>query len=167
MSDWRNSSPSHHNEYYALKTPYNDLNSGCRCHSGGLMIPTPPDGTIGEFCATCHPTFHNADYVSNGTASSPWLRHPSDYALPNTGEYASYNNGTLTYSIIAPVARTNWPISGVSSSVTPGEDAVTCISCHYSHAGPYPDMLRWDYSKCNTGSFSPSECGCIVCHTSK
>ncbi len=171
-SDWKNSSPSHHNEYYGLKTPYNDLNINCKCHSGSIggysVIPVPPNGTIGEFCATCHPTFHNAHYISRWPdVSSPWLRHPSDYAIPNKGEYADYNNGTLNYSTLAPVARTTWPISNISPSVTPGEDAVTCLSCHYAHAGPYPDMLRWDYSKCEAGKASPDECGCIICHTTK
>ena len=171
VSDWKNSSPSHHNEYYGTKTPVYDLYDGCKCHTGSAggysMIPISVNGTIGGFCATCHPVFHNGKYTSNGTVSSPWLRHPSDYAIPNSGEYANFNNGTLTYTTQVPVARTNWPINDVSSTVSPGEDAVTCLSCHYSHAGPYPDMLRWDYTKCQTGESSPQECGCLVCHTSK
>ncbi len=172
VSDWKNSSPTHHNEYYGLKVPYDDLNMNCKCHSGSVgsysMIPVPPDGTIGEFCATCHPNFHNAKGTADWpNVASPWLRHPSDYALPNRGEYANYNNGTLIYSTTAPVARTTWPITEISSSVTPGEDAVMCLSCHYAHAGPYPDMLKWDYSKCTSNSASPSECGCIICHSAK
>ncbi|MBX6422050.1 hypothetical protein [Thermosulfurimonas sp. F29] len=176
VSDWQNTSPTHHNEYYALTSPTYELScSNTSCHQGPNIngysgYPVPPDGTISQFCGTCHPLFHSATATSSNATSpsSPWLRHPTDYALPTTGEYAQYNNGTLTYSVLAPVARTSWPISGISSTVTPGSDAVMCLSCHYAHAGPYPDMLRWDYRTCVAGGGSNSTaCGCFVCHTSK
>ncbi|QJA05750.1 hypothetical protein FVE67_02585 [Thermosulfurimonas marina] len=51
--------------------------------------------------------------------------------------------------------------------MTPGSDAVMCLSCHYAHAGPYPDMLRWDYRTCVAGGGENPKCGCFVCHTTK
>ncbi|WP_158508712.1 hypothetical protein [Thermosulfidibacter takaii] len=173
VDDWQNTSSDHHNEYYGLSSPVYELScSSTSCHQGPEIncksgYPVAPDGTISQFCGTCHPLFHSATGTASSPSSpsSPWLRHPSDYALPNSGEYANYNNGTNTYSVVAPVARTTVP-AVISSSVTPGSDAVMCLSCHYAHAGPYPDMLRWDYSKCSAGTDN-SDCGCFVCHTSK
>ena len=170
VSDWQNTSPTHHNEYYGKTAPITQLScSATTCHQGPNGSPMPPDGTISQFCATCHPLFHSANSTASDPSNpgSPWLRHPTDYALPNSGEYANYNNGTLTYSVLAPVARTTWPITGISDTVTPGSDAVMCLSCHYAHAGPYPDMLRWNYNNCvASGGYNPN-CGCFVCHTSK
>ena len=173
VSDWQNTSSTHHNEYYGLTSPIYELScNNTSCHQGPSIngqsgYPVPPDGTISQFCATCHPLFHSSTGTASNASSpsSPWLRHPSDYALPNSGEYADYNNGTLTYSTLAPVARTTLP-SSISSSVSPGSDAVMCLSCHYAHAGPYPDALRWDYSTCSAGT-ADSRCGCFVCHTQK
>jgi predicted CXXCH cytochrome family protein len=58
----------------------------------------------------------------------------------------------------------------VTDIVVPGEDVVTCISCHRPHGSPYPDMLRWDYANdCNTGNpdTEANPCGCYSCHTTK
>ncbi|MCD6254979.1 MAG: hypothetical protein J7J44_01735, partial [Deltaproteobacteria bacterium] len=91
---------------------------------------------------------------------------PSDIALPDSGEYADYT----TYNPLAPIARPESTLTGMtaaSSTVTPGEDQVSCLSCHRAHGSPYPDMLRWDYeNECKAGS-SSSKCGCYVCHTKK
>ncbi len=170
--DWQyTSSPSDHNEYFGRFTP---VKLGCSsgelsCH--GTDSIRPPDGTISQFCGTCHGNFHTLQTPSSEGVgpqpASPFIRHPTDFALLNTGEYADYNNGTLTYSLLAPVARTSEPITGPSSTVTPGSDAVMCLSCHYAHAGPYPDMLRWDYRTCVAGGGPNSSCGCFVCHTNK
>ncbi len=50
------------------------------------------------FCSTCHGTFH----LQNDAAGN-FVRHPTDYALPNKTEYAAYT----TYDLTAPVARTS------------------------------------------------------------
>ncbi len=173
-NDWQYiASTNDHNEYFGRGVPVrlgcgggNEV--GCHGYDGNIR---PPDGTISQFCASCHGNFHT---LQTGTSegigsspSSPFIRHPTDLTLPNSGEYANYNNGTLTYSLLAPVARTTEPINGPSSTVTPGSDAVMCLSCHYAHAGPYPDMLRWDYRTCVAGGGYNSNCGCFVCHTTK
>ena len=111
--------------------------------------------------------------TSGGVGHSPWLRHPTYIAIPNSGEYRLYNtqdNSTIgPFSNLAPVARDPNDIAsmtGSSSTVTPGKDQVMCLSCHRAHGSPYPDMMRWDYSQCNAGSAN-SNCGCFVCHTAK
>lgn len=49
--------------------------------------------------------------------------------------------------------------------MTPGSDAVMCLSCHRAHAREYPEMLRWDYSAMVVGSGSRG--GYFVCHSAK
>ncbi|MDY0351461.1 MAG: cytochrome c3 family protein, partial [Desulfobulbaceae bacterium] len=72
------------------------------------------------------------------------------------------------YDLDSPVARTSvGGLSGPSSVVSPGADAVMCLSCHYSHAGPYDDMLRWDYTTMVAGGGTTSPSGCFACHTTK
>jgi predicted CXXCH cytochrome family protein len=123
--------------------------------------------TISEFCAECHGSFHLGGL--SGTAgiggSSPWLRHPTDVVLPNSGEYSAYH----TYSVEAPVARQNIPDGttqgSFTSTVTPGTDIVMCLSCHRAHASQYPDILRWDYSTIIAGGGGSG--GCFTCHTQK
>ena len=109
--------------------------------------------TMSYFCAQCHENFHS----DSGTGtSSPWLRHPTDSVLKNSGEYASYT----TYSMTAPVARPDLGnLPSTPDIVRPGTDIVMCLSCHRAHGSPYYKMMRWN-NKANMT-------GCVVCHTSK
>ncbi len=164
--NWKNESPTTHNEYFGRTTPVKLGCSDVSCH--GSQSVRPPDGTMSQFCATCHGNFHTlSTSTSDGVgavASSPFIRHPTDWALPNEREYAAYTN----YSVEAPVARTGSVPDAPSSTVTPGTDAVMCLSCHYAHASNYDDMLRWDYSKMVAGNAgSAAGTGCFVCHTTK
>ncbi len=110
--------------------------------------------TISDLCAECHGNFHASSGI--GTAS-PWLRHPTDALLPNSGEYASYTS----YNVEVPVGRPTIP-NAASNVVTPGTDVVACISCHAAHGTNYSDILRWNY----TGSMGAGT-GCLRCHTQK
>ncbi|MBU1640151.1 MAG: hypothetical protein KKG53_06675 [Proteobacteria bacterium] len=163
---WQNVSSSSHNEYFGQVTPVQLGCSGSASHCHNIGI-SPPDNTMSQFCATCHGNFHTlSTSTSDGIGSSftsPFIRHPTDVALPASGEYASYTS----YNIDAPVARTLVP-DAASSAVTPGSDVVMCLSCHAAHATDFPDMLKWDYDlmKANDPS-SPSNSGCFVCHTTK
>ena len=154
--DWeQNPSASRHNEYQDSPKPFAPLAYGQNAEG------------ISDFCAGCHNSFHSwpAGGSPNGGSGNPWLRHPSGVELPDRGEYANYT----VYNPLVPVARKDASIligRGPSASVTPGQDKVMCLSCHRAHGSPYPDMLRWDYSTCVTGSGN-SECGCFVCHSTK
>jgi predicted CXXCH cytochrome family protein len=118
---------------------------------------TDGTGSISGHCALCHGDFHGSANI--GGTSSPWTRHPTDVALPATGEYADYN----TYDPQAPVGAT----TNVTdfTSVTTNQNIVVCTSCHRAHGANQPDMLRWTYSTMNAGSSGTT--GCFVCHTSK
>jgi hypothetical protein len=163
---WQNVSAASHNEYFGRSTP---VQLGCSsgatsCHNVGV---SPPDHTMSQFCATCHGNFHTlATSSSDGigsTFTSPFIRHPTDVALPASGEYAFYTS----YNIDAPVARVVVP-DGPRADVAPGTDVVMCLSCHAAHATDFPDMLKWDYDtmKAHDPS-SPGDSGCFVCHTTK
>jgi hypothetical protein len=117
--------------------------------------------TASYLCSQCHGKFHTWEGGASevGTAS-PWLRHPTDIVLNNTGEYASYT----VYNMTVPVARPD-PDSVVDTTqVTPGTDIIMCLSCHRAHASPNFKSLRWDYKDVN---LSTALSGCNVCHTSK
>ena len=167
---WQNVSSGNHNEYFGQTMP-KQLSCGdptTNCHNADGI--GPPNHTMSEFCATCHGNFHTLTVGSSdgiGTGIKPFIRHPTDIALPNSGEYAAYN-GDNSYSIEAPVARSGAVPAAVSSTVTPasGTDVVMCLSCHFAHASNYNDILRWDYSDmvANGGA---NDTGCFVCHTTK
>ena len=150
-----NAKPGSHNEYLG------------NVQSGG-------DGfgdlgyTTTAFCTGCHGLFHDNQRKGDdeNDYSMPWVKHPSDWAIPSDTdtEYADAFGGE--YDPDVPVARTSLA-EGVSSTVTPGSDMVMCLSCHVAHGSPYPDMLRWDYSKMIAGEGKNKTCGCFKCHTEK
>jgi len=139
--DWEYTvSSSDHNEY-------------CGAASSGDY--SGASHSISRYCAACHWGFY-------GENTEHWIRHPSDYALPDSGEYANYT----TYNPLAPIARLESTLTGMtvaSSTVTPGEDQVSCLSCHRPHGSPYPKLMRWDYQ----GWPGSGENKCNVCHTTK
>lgn len=164
--DWEeNATADNHNEYSATSSPL-QLDCATRCHTTSGMVISR-SGTISGYCATCHSLFHTLSYSGfdgiGDSIISPFIRHPTDVSLPSTGEYAAYTQ----YNLSAPVGRLSVP--AVSSSlVTPGSDAVTCLSCHVAHASDYPDMLRWDYSTMVAGDGGAvADTGCFVCHSTK
>jgi predicted CXXCH cytochrome family protein len=120
--------------------------------------------TISFLCAECHGHFH-ARIDNDATFGNPWVRHPTDITLPNTGEYASYNpDDSNLYNLDVPVARTSAP-TGSSNSVSPGTDIVMCLSCHRAHGSDQPDLLRFVYNQDSGGGGAHD--GCFVCHTEK
>ena len=115
------------------------------------------NNTISAFCGGCHMKFHRQGDISS---SSVWVRHPTDIALPTTGEYAGYDPVT-SYSAQAPVAWTD-----PTSTGSKGTPIVMCLSCHRPHGSNQPDMLRWAYSGMVAGG-STNDTGCFTCHTTK
>jgi hypothetical protein len=134
--------------------------------------------TISYLCAECHGDFHSGagNLGADGAIwGAPWLRHPTDLDmndLADTSEYAGYNDGAGTYSVVAPVAS-----NGVSDTpksavlVAPGDAIVTCISCHRAHGSEYDDLLRWKYNETDhlmvAANGTSGNVGCFVCHTTK
>jgi hypothetical protein len=112
--------------------------------------------SITSYCAGCHGNFHD----DMGSSATNWVRHPSDAALPDSGEYAGYDP-VANYSKEAPAAFIN------PASPARADAVVMCLSCHRPHASPHPDMLRWDYSGMNAGGGGDDGTGCFVCHTNK
>jgi len=162
---WQNASSTSHNEYFALSGVATDFStSACSaCHTGGqggfFSRLTTPNMTMTGFCITCHGSFHS----SGPSGSTAFLRHPADFVIKNTGEYALYTS----YDLQAPVGRQELPAAS-SGVVTPGSDTVMCLSCHVAHASSYPSMLRWDYSGMIAGNAGEAAgTGCFVCHTTK
>lgn len=136
-------------------------------------LPSPTtaiSSSISYFCATCHGNFHNGagslGVDSNDTAlKSPWIRHPTDIDMSNTGEYANYGGTKNEYMVIAPLGSStvvSAPLDTVFA--TSGDAIVTCISCHRAHGSKYASNLRWDYKHWpSSGGLN----GCGICHTSK
>ncbi|PLX89815.1 MAG: hypothetical protein C0618_00395 [Desulfuromonas sp.] len=150
--DWEYTfSASDHNQYKGVDDP------------GGGSDST----TISTLCARCHGLFHSP--INEMGTSSPWLRHPNDFDLGNSGgEYANYNGGS-GYNNLIPLGSTN--ITTVLSSPTvtsaAGEAIITCLSCHRAHGSPYLDSLRWDYAAAYVPGLTDGFGGCAVCHSSK
>lgn len=172
-TDWQlNPTDSDHNEYFALGSPTTLDCSASGCHLlGGVRAP---NGTMSEFCATCHGNFHTLsvgaadDSISNssgvGSGASPFIRHPADLFLPAGGEFDSYTQ----YKLSAPVGRTTSPVPAPNNSVATGSDAVMCLSCHVAHGSEFPDMLRWSYGQMDIGGGGPGDGEfCFACHTEK
>jgi hypothetical protein len=116
--------------------------------------------TISFLCAECHGNFHTA--AGMGTRS-PWLRHPTDIAMPMVGpdgrptEFAGYE----IYNPLVPLGT-----SSPDTTSFPPDKIVICLSCHRAHGSPYNDLLRWKYQE-GTGQADPSEGSCRTCHTGK
>lgn len=152
---------------------------------------------ISAWCAQCHDNWHE-NIASGNLITGPtgdWKRHPVDVNL-NCSDGSGSNDrlglagcasgsGTSIidwnhYSTEIPGTATKLPTAkvanaalGDSSSLTyyatSNTDKVFCLSCHFAHAGPYFDNLRWNYSTNvlagdQTGLSINSVTGCQQCH---
>jgi hypothetical protein len=148
-------SSSDHNQYFGV------------ARSGD--VDDPASHSISHFCAQCHGNFHSgagALGVSSGTTlgTDPWIRHPVDYAMPLTGEYATYGKPAVNdYNIATPLGRAAVSVVNNSTVTAMGDRIITCISCHRAHGSPYDYSLRWDYKSWPTAGYN----GCGDCHTAK
>lgn len=148
-------------------TDHNLYNGQARLAANAIQSPT----TISGLCARCHGAYHNTVANPGDTfgistdntnlAAGDWIRHPTDYAMPTTGEYAGY----AAYQPETPVGRLAANLGGAVDAVTAGNRIVLCVSCHRAHGSPYADALRWDYSTMQVGTGVTN--GCMNCHTAK
>ncbi len=148
--DWeQNPSATAHNEY-----PGDSGGSGCiGCH--GQMHGDQGPKSISQRGCGCH-----SGFFLLARSSGRWVRHPIDYPLPNSGEYANYT----TYDPLAPICRPDiGSFASASSVVRPGTDLLMCLSCHRAHGSPYKSMLRWEYQSTDVGPTGT----CRTCHTQK
>lgn len=152
--DWNYETGTDHNEYLGVA-------------GGHTATQSITNYNMTGFCCGCHGNFHVEQ-----DGGSKWIRHPSDYVIPNSGEYAAAfgGGGADSYDATVPVARPagfTWA-GGSSNAVTINSDMVMCLSCHVAHGSPYPDMLRWDYDLMIVGTEGGGQGkGCFVCHTQK
>ena len=98
---------------------------------------------MSEWCANCHPGFHEAPGAHKHVSGLPIGPDIAD-------RYNSYNGsidpmgGSLVTAYIPEVpfedlTAVTWNTAG------PGPDSqVMCLSCHRGHATSAPDALRWD-----------------------
>ena len=149
--------PELHNEYFG--------EDNISDRSSGVNYGTRT--TISFLCAECHGLFHSI-IDGDSISGSPWIRHPTDLALPDGGEYALYNTSDGAaignYSLEAPVARVDVPDLS-SLTVNAGVDIVMCLSCHRAHGSDQDDLLRWNYE--NMIAAGNNSGGCFICHTDK
>lgn len=150
--DWEQNPAAGHNKYQGVDYFYWGLTSNF-----GLE----ETHSITAFCRGCHKEFHFLSVRGPTQVQSPWLRHPTDYALPTTGEYANYDP-VANYDPQVPVAWVNPETPAAGGAV------VMCLSCHTAHGSEYPDMLRWDYNEMLVGTTGIGQGkGCFVCHAQK
>ncbi len=138
------------------------------------------DDNMSKFCAQCHGLWHEDITGTNGAGggSTDWSRHPVDLALDDGGaaNQLSVNGATIVdwanYNVIAAGTKLPAMQSNAVASVYYADtaaDKVFCLSCHFAHAGPNYDALRWAYqSSVGTGTqigiSLGSTVGCQQCH---
>ena len=134
--------------------------------------------SLSGYCAACHGEFH----VDQKDSAGVWIRHPVDVlvsSLVSDGHEAEtffYNGpdgyGANNYDPAAPVAfgiADPYTQTAASySTISAADGRVTCVSCHRTHASPYPSMLRFNYNAIIAGnSATAGGNGCFACHTEK
>lgn len=162
--------------YYGVDERCNEPNAGngdCR------------DGGVGEWCARCHPKFHEGSEAGNDAGQGDWFRHPVTKVLDKQ-EVSGANVPTVDWNHYnldisngkkLPAANNNDTVTtefyyadDVADGGVGTGDRVFCLSCHFAHAGPYYDALRWEYlTEVGAGTQSdrngvPSDRGCQQCH---
>lgn len=102
---------------------------------------------INNFCSACHEKFAGGPPTGKRGA---WRRHP--VGIPIYGSrHADYTHWA---GLKNKVTQAEFP-SGNSEDLIGAQ--VFCLSCHFAHAGPYRNALRWDYVA------TPR--GCLECHS--
>lgn len=138
------------------------------------------NSNMSRFCAQCHGKWHEAITAGNGSEAgqNDWARHPVDAQLvdPDPGDELSVNGTVIVdwanYNAIAAPAKLpamQVDATGTTYYADADDDKVFCLSCHYAHAGPNFDALRWAYqttvmSGDQSGISLGSTTGCQQCH---
>jgi len=115
--------------------------------------------TISKLCANCHGDFH-----SDVGSASPWIRHPTDVALPGGWDP---QQDTLVTDLDA-----KYNPFGFTDLVETGTKYATCLSCHRAHGTGNDDILRFAYTATEGGQQQAGRApdtvisyGCLGCHS--
>jgi predicted CXXCH cytochrome family protein len=102
---------------------------------------------INNFCSACHQKFADGPATGSGGA---WRRHPVGISIYGS-RHADYNHWAR---LADKITLAEFPSGNPND---PSGAQVFCLSCHFAHAGPYRNALRWDYAKTTQG--------CLECHS--
>ena len=162
-----------HNVYMA-----NGTSNGSAFSVAATGIVNASNRSLSSFCAGCHGAFHEDTKDSSGV----WVRHPIDVLVSkltadgHENETFVYNgangSGANNYDPRVPVAfgiaNPYGDAASSYSTIDSTHGQVTCVSCHRTHASPYKQMLRFDYTAIVAGnSTTAGGNGCFACHTEK
>lgn len=126
---------------------------------------------MSEWCEQCHgTTFHGSEITGS---PARYTRHPVDIAMEDTfgGSDTKVDVDPNAYELDGDIFNNDGkvklpledgPLSAIDNNYCTGnekKDRVFCLSCHFPHAGPYADALRWD----NSGALTDGV-GCQQCH---
>lgn len=139
------------------------------------------DTGMSSWCATCHRNWHvgNTEDISND-----WKRHPTDTALNDitlsSGSGVKITSTTqytdttiITWDKRLPLAnvtaaQTYANVTNANLTANTTDNRVFCLSCHFAHAGPNPDGLRWSHAAQGNSTAAAnaiaSNVGCQQCH---
>lgn len=163
---------------------WNTVYDGIKGNYDVSVVLDRPGSGMSSWCAKCHGAFHEENVTTNADGQD-WKRHPVEYKI-NKDDKSGANVPTIAWDHYSteitdgfkvPAANTDstdltqehyYADKEESTNIGKG-DKVFCLSCHFAHAGPYYDALRWDYtssvsSGSQTGKSIPSNRGCQQCH---
>lgn len=143
---------------YAGTIPGNDVVDWNRHPVNGMM---PRKATAG-CAAACHISLlDRTNYDSTLITAGKGLPvTASDYYTGNLVYYLPYE---------APCSGAVGCMDATGGGSARDNHKVFCLSCHFAHAGPYRDSLRWDYlvsasQGSQNGNSIASTKGCQLCH---
>ena len=148
--------------------------------AGVYLSDAAGESQMSRFCAQCHGKWHEALTTANKTATD-WRRHPVDNAMVDASPLSGSDITIVDWGHYTAIYNTYpgkdvdhmAPISDGGGLAIPvaddPADKVFCLSCHFPHAGPYYDGLRWDYQASvdvgtQVGNGLDSSTGCQQCH---
>ncbi len=110
---------------------------------------------MSDWCANCHPGMHS------GLTTN--FVHPVNQGVGSTLS-ANYNAYVTTGNMTGAQATAYLPLvpfedaanTTTSTTGTTSASKVMCLTCHRSHASPYPDAGRWDFATTELSESHPA-----------
>jgi predicted CXXCH cytochrome family protein len=139
--------PHTNGNYRNLKKEINGQVTRIRAEGGLHFDKNLYISGINNFCSACHEKFADGPATGSGGA---WRRHPVGISIYGS-RHADYNRWAR---LAEKITLAEFPSGNPND---PSGAQVFCLSCHFAHAGPYRNALRWDYAKTTQG--------CLECHS--